>query len=127
MNSLVATHPLKLLSVFVCLLLLVGVAYRRRRRIHIPLMLSAFAIDLSMVFYLEIRRGVVESIPSRPMTTLLFVHILISVLVLVLYGVQITTGIRNLRGPRRPWHRKAGMTFLLLRFGNLITSFFVTQ
>lgn len=126
MQQLVTNHPLKLISVFVCLLLVIGVLNRRTRRIHIPMMLSAFLIDLSVVLYLEIRRGVVESIPGRPMTPLLIVHIGISTIVLVLYGLQIHTGIQNAKGRRSPWHRKVGAAFLLLRFGNLITSFMIT-
>jgi hypothetical protein len=78
-----------------------------------------------MVLYLELRRGVVESIPSRPMTPLLIIHISISTIVLVLYGLQIYSGIQNAKGRRKPWHATVGATFLFLRFGNLITSFMV--
>lgn len=123
MQQLVTQHPLKLLSVLVCVLLVVGVLNRRNRRIHIPLMLSCFLIDLGMVLYLEIRRGVVESIPGRPMTPLLIIHIIISTVVLVLYASQIYTGLQNAKGRRSAWHRRIGVTFLFLRFGNLITSF----
>jgi len=126
MTDLYAQHPLKLLSVGVCLLIVIGVVNRRRRRVHIPLMLSAFLIDLGIVLYLEIRRGVVESIPGRPMTPLLIFHLCLSVTVLVLYGVQIYTGIQNAKGRRSRWHRRAAMMFLFTRFGNLVTSFMIT-
>lgn len=125
MLQLVTNHPLKALSVLVCVMLVVGVLYRRNRRVHIPLMLSAFLIDLGMVLYLEIRRGVIESIPGRPMTPLLIVHISISTIVLVLYGLQIYSGIQNAKGRRKPWHAKVGATFLVLRLGNLATSFMI--
>ena len=46
------------------MILVVGVLNRRRKGIHIPLMLTAMGIDVGMVLYLEIRRGVVESIPQ---------------------------------------------------------------
>jgi len=126
MQDLVTQHPLKLLSVLVCVLLVVGVLNRRHRRVHIPMMFSAFLIDLGMVLYLEIRRGVVESIPGRPMTPLLIIHISISTLVLVLYGAQIYTGIQNAKGRRSAWHPKVAVAFLALRFGNLFTSFMIT-
>ena len=126
MQQLVTQHPLKVLSILVCVLLVVGVLNRRNRRVHIPLMLSAFLTDLGMVLYLEIRRHVIESIPGRPMTPLLIIHISISTIVLVLYGLQIYTGIQNAKGRRSPWHAKVGAGFLLLRFGNLITSFMIT-
>ncbi len=126
MHDLLTQHPLKLLSVFVCVLLVVGVLKRRKPRVHIPLMVSAFLIDLAMVVYLEVRRGVVESIPGREMTFLLIFHIFLSTVVLILYGVQIFTGLKNARGNRRPWHRKAAVAFLITRFGNLVTSFLIT-
>jgi uncharacterized membrane protein YozB (DUF420 family) len=110
----------------VCLILVIGVLNRRRKRIHIPLMLSAMAIDVGMVLYLEIRRGVVESIPQRPMTPLLVIHITISVLVLILYGVQVVTGYRNAKGRRSTWHPRIAALLLPLRFANLITSFMIT-
>jgi len=126
MGELLSHHPLKLLSAFVCFILVIGVLNRRRKRIHIPLMLTAMAIDVGMVLYLEIRRGVVESIPTRPMTLLLAVHITISVLVLILYGVQVVTGFRNAKGRRSTWHPWIAGLLLPLRFSNLITSFMIT-
>ncbi len=116
---------IRLLSVMVFCMLAIGVACRRRRRWHMRLMISAITIDLGIVLYLEIARGVVESIPGRPMTPLLFVHILLSVLVLVMYGVQVYGGIHNARGGRSVTHRKVMPWLLLTRFGNLVTSFFV--
>ena len=117
---------LQLLSLFACVLIVAGVLNRRRKRIHIPLMLTALAIDLGVVLYLEIARHVIESIPHRPMPPLLLFHICLSVAVLALYGAQVVTGIQNARGRRSRWHRKALIWFLVTRFGNLITSFFVT-
>lgn len=117
---------LRLLSVMVFCMLVIGVACRRRRRWHMRLMISAITIDLGLVLYLEIARGVIESIPKRAMTPLLFVHILLSVSVLVMYGVQVYGGIHNARGRRSVVHRKMMPWLLLTRFGNLVTSFFVT-
>ena len=114
-----------MLSVTAFCMLLIGVACRRRRRWHMRLMISAITIDVGLVLYLEIARGVVESIPKRPMTLLLFVHILLSVSVLVMYGVQVYGGIHNARGRRSVAHRKLMPWLLLTRFGNLVTSFFV--
>ena len=117
---------LRLLSVMVFCMLLIGVACRRRRRLHMRLMISAIAIDVGLVLYLEIARGVIESIPKRPMTPLLFVHILLSVSVLVMYGIQVYTGIKNARGERSARHASMMPWLLVTRFGNLVTSFFVT-
>ena len=120
-------HPLVLISAAVCVLLVIGVLYRRRSSIHIPLMLSAFVIDVSMVVYLEVRRGVVESIPKRPMTLLLAVHIAISVIVLILYGTQVYSGFRRWQGHRSRWHYVAAFLLLPLRLLNFFTSILVTH
>lgn len=114
-----------MLNLFVCLLVVVGVMNRKRKRRHIALMATALTIDLGMVVYLEFARGVVESIPSRPMTALLAVHIGISSLVLVLYGCQVITGIKKARGGQSRLHGQLMIWFLILRFGNLVTSYFV--
>jgi len=116
---------IRLLSVLVFILLVCGVLARRRKRAHMSLMITAIAIDLAMVLYLEITRAVVESVATRPMTTLMLVHILLSVTVLVLYGFQVYTGIANARGRRSTVHRKLMPWLLLTRFGNLVTSFLV--
>ena len=113
------------LSIFVCVMLATGVLFRRRRRVHIPLMLTAFAIDLGIVLYLEIARHVIESLVDRPMTVLLVVHILLSVLVLVLYVVQVVTGIKKARGKPVAAHLKVAVVFMICRFGNLATSMMV--
>lgn len=124
--SILGLSGLKWMSILACVLILAGVAFRRRRRVHVPLMLTALAIDLTIVAIIEIGRGAVESAKNR-MGPLMAVHIAISVLVLVLYAVQIWTGIRNLRGRRSRWHRAGGITFVVLRLGNLVTSFAVTS
>ncbi|RME36448.1 MAG: hypothetical protein D6788_11565 [Planctomycetota bacterium] len=116
------TWTLKALSAFVCVILVVGYCNRRRRSVHVPLMISALVIDLSMVLYLEITRAVVETIPKRPLTPLLIVHIILSVIVLVLYGVQVVTGRKKWKHRPSILHGKVALWFLGLRFGNLITS-----
>jgi len=120
-------HPLTILSAFVCVLLVFGVINRRRKSIHVPAMLSAFAIDLGMVVYLEVRRGVIESIPHREVTPLLIFHIVISVIVLVLYSTQAVTGFKRIRGDRGRSHRLIPWALLPLRMLNFITSIMVTQ
>lgn len=117
--------PLKLISIFACILIVIGYLNRSRRRVHIPLMACAFVIDLSIVLYLEIARDVIASAKAK-MGPLMIVHIFLSCSVLALYAGQIITGIQNARGRRSRWHPKGARWFLLARFGNLITSFLVT-
>lgn len=118
-------NALNILSIVVCVLLLLGYANRRRRVVHITIMVTALVVDLAMVLFLELTRGVIESLPGRTMTPLLAVHILISVVVLVLYTIQVVTGIKKARGGPGPLHGKMPLWVLLARFGNLITSFLV--
>ncbi len=116
---------IRMLSVFVCVLIIAGVLNRGRKRVHIPLMVSALAIDLAMVLFLEITRGVVESIPGRQLSPKLVIHILLSLTVLALYTVQVVTGIKKARGGASGTHRKMLIWLLVTRLGNLITSFLI--
>jgi uncharacterized membrane protein YozB (DUF420 family) len=126
--SLILENPLKILSALVCILVVVGLFKRTKRRTHITMMASALTIDLGIVLYLEITRHVVESVPSRDPSGLLLFHIALSVVVLVLYGVQVYTGItRKLKNLPCPLHKKAAVLFVITRFGNLITSIIVMQ
>mgnify|MGYP007037809600 CR=1 FL=1 len=117
-------HAIHGVSLVVCILLVVGVLYRRRRRVHVPLMITAIALDLAMVLYIELSRGAVQSAQSK-MGTLMIVHIAISVLVLVLYGIHVYTGIRMLRGGTRRTHALIMPATLALRIGNFVTSIMV--
>jgi len=116
--------PLEILSIAVFAALLVGYANRRRPRVHIPLMLAAFAVDIAMVLYIELTRGAIDQARAKMGPTMI-VHITFSALCLVLYVLQIATGIKKVR--RRPtrWHGAAGPALLLARLGNLITTFLV--
>jgi uncharacterized membrane protein YozB (DUF420 family) len=117
-------HLMHVLSAFVFLLLCVGVANRRRRWVHIPLMSSAMAIDLAMVLYIELARGAIQQAQAK-MGPLMVVHIIISCLVLVLYGMQVYTGVRKARNRPSRAHAWVMPWLLTLRFGNLVTSWIV--
>ncbi len=116
----------ELISCGICVLLVIGVLNRRHKRIHIPLMVSAFISDMTMLLYIEFTRQAIETAWTR-MSPLMGIHIVLSVIMIGLYVEQIATGIRKARGRRHPWHGKAGIAFLVCRFGNLITSFMVTR
>ena len=125
---LILEHPLKILSAFVCVLIVVGLLKRRQRKTHITMMVSALVIDLGLVLYLELKRGVVESVPGREPTPLLYFHIALSLVVLILYGVQVFTGVKKkLKGLPCPLHKKAAVLLVITRLGNLITSYLVMQ
>ncbi len=117
---------LKIISIIGCTLLVVGYLKRRNRKIHIPCVLSAFTIDMGLLLYIEIMRHAIEQATHAPGGLLIF-HIAISVGVVVLYIGQLVTGIRKKRkGLPSTWHDKAGLPLVILRVGNLVTSFMVT-
>jgi len=56
----------------VLLVLMAGILLRRRRRIHVPMMVAAFSLDLLTVLALEWNRGAVKKATSSPSPLLLF-------------------------------------------------------
>jgi len=116
--------PIHIISIVVCVLLIVGVLNRRRKSVHIPLMATAIGIDLAMVLYIELTRGAVKAAEER-MGLLMIVHIIISVGVLVLYGIHVWTGIKKARGGKSATHGRIMYATVSLRILNLITSIMV--
>jgi len=111
------------ISTLVLLLLAAGFLSRRRRRIHIPIMLAAFGLDLSLVLAIEITRGAIRKATTAPPPLLLF-HVLVSVLALVFYGAMYVLGRRVQSGAEqlRPWHRRTALVFGACRATNYVTS-----
>ena len=111
-------------SALVCVLLIVGVLVRRRRKIHIPLMISAIAIDVTIVLIIEFGRGALQQAQAK-MGPLMIVHIALSVAVLIGYGIQVFTGIKKLRNRPTRTHAAVMPLLLAVRLGNFITSLMV--
>jgi uncharacterized membrane protein YozB (DUF420 family) len=110
-------------------LVIVAVAFwlrKRRNAIHIRLMISAFLIDLFLVLYIEITRQAVQKVvaSTRP---LIWFHAGVSVAVLVCYVAMIQLGRGLLAGHpnARKWHRMLGLTFVVMRGLNYVTSYLV--
>ena len=119
-------NPLHFVSVGVCILLVAGIAFRKSKHTHIPFMLSAFLIDILMVLGLELNRNAIDTARTTD-DRLMQTHIAMSVLVMLLYVFQLVTGIKMARGRPNRFHPKTGYALVLLRIGNLITSFMVMQ
>jgi uncharacterized membrane protein len=111
------------MSSFVLLLLVAGIACRRRRRIHIPLMIAAFGLDFASVLAIELTRRAIHKVTTAPSPLLLF-HVTVSVLALVFYGVMFRLGQRVQNGDEgvRPWHRRFAWMFGACRATNYVTS-----
>jgi len=115
---------LQAISVFVVALLFFGLARRRNPRVHIPVMLTAFAADVALVLYIELSRGAIETAVG-PTPTIMKIHIFFSVTTVVLYVVQIVTGARRYRGRGGKYHKETGIAFIAFRLLNLVTSFLI--
>lgn len=119
-------------STIAVILILLGWKFKKRAEVHIPLMASAFAIDFALLLYIEVTRHAIETLQTDITTAadekLLYFHVLVSAVMLVLYFVQIGTGIRLAKGHAmsRAFHRNAAYAFLACRLLNYVTSFFVT-
>lgn len=117
-----------LASTLVIILLAFGLYHRHDKKKHIPLMLTAFVIDLSLVLIIEIQRKAVESVVDNVVhapNSLVIFHAIVSLLVIVLYIGQIITGTKIARGKRYhlALHQQMAVLFIVLRLTNYITSF----
>lgn len=114
------------LSTLVLLLILGGVYYRKRPKLHLRFMLAAFIIDVSLVLYIEATRHAVEKVAHHT-GLLLWFHVVVSVAVLTAYVAQIQLGRKIMNGfiASRQTHIRLGLTFCTLRLVNYITSFMI--
>jgi len=114
-------------SSLVVVLLAVGLWFRHRRpQLHLRLMISAFALDLLLLLYIEISRHAVEKVMAR-VSPMIWFHAAVSVGVLLCYVAMILLGRGILAGQEnsRNWHRNVGLTFVVLRSLNYVTSYVV--
>lgn len=118
--------PLELLSMLAFVLLLIGYVNRRRTRVHIPIMVTAFMIDMAIVVFIELSRGAIDRAQTK-MGALMLVHIGFSIVTIVLYITQIVTGVRRVRRVGGGGHGRSGIALLACRFGNLVTALLVMQ
>ncbi len=121
------------ISTLAVLLILVGWKFKKQRAVHIPLMSLAFLIDFGLLLYIELSRQAIATLQKNISTGadegLLYFHVMVSAFMLVLYFVQIGTGIRLAKGREvsRVFHKNAGLLFLACRLLNYVTSFFVVS
>ena len=92
---------------------------------------AAFCVDFALLLYIEFSRHAIAHVGRSMMTAqpdyLLYFHVAVSALTLVLYLVQIGSGIKLFKGwePCRQFHQRAGMLFVVCRLLNYGTSFFI--
>lgn len=117
---------LQIVSTGVLGLIGLGVWQRRNPPVHRALMLLAFAVDLGMVLFIELSRHAVDQAVSTHRPLLRF-HVAVSTLALAAYLVQLALGWRLVRHSTasRVWHFRVGITFVVLRLTNYVTSFLI--
>jgi uncharacterized membrane protein YozB (DUF420 family) len=125
----------KVLNSVAVLLVALGIAKRRRPRVHVPVMLAAGLVDLVNLLLVEYHarasrgRGAVEQgigIFASGGDLLPHVHVAVSTLCILSYVVALVTGFRLLRGrPVRSWHKGNAVAFVVLRLSSYVTSFWM--
>lgn len=82
--------------------LIAGLAERKRRRAHVPLMLVATLMDLGLVVLLEARRGAVDTALSNQLNALELTHVAASTAAATLYVPTLVLGSLLLLRRRNP-------------------------
>ena len=118
-------------STLVLIILGFGLYFRKKKKLHIPLMASAFIIDLSLVLIIEFQRHAVENVIASPSPFVIF-HATISGLVLVLYIALANIGMKMAKlstGTQlidlTSTHVKLAKVFIVFRLINYVTSFYM--
>ncbi len=119
-----------LVSSFVVCLLTVGIVFHRKLEVHIPIMLSAFVIDVALVLIIELQRHAVEKVlgevvAQSPSAFVIF-HACVSLLVILFYIALGITGAKTIIDRKNlPTHKVLAVVFIILRLTNYVTSFWM--
>lgn len=128
MNSLTIRPPAATdgISFLVLLVLVVGLALRRDRSKHPPIMVGAFVADLALVLYLELTRGAIDR-ASQLASQILTVHVAFAVTTLVANIALLVTGYRIYSGKAagRTTHRRLAWLFMICRVATFLTAFLI--
>jgi uncharacterized membrane protein YozB (DUF420 family) len=133
MNLLYNSAMLIAVSTCVLVLIALGLKFRKQPKRHIQFMAAAFLLDLILLLYIETTRHAIatvgKSIQAPASQELLFFHVTVSTITLLLYILQLSTGIMlfRKRAVNPVLHRGGAVLFLICRLSNYVTSFFVGQ
>ena len=117
---------LHLYNGLILVLIFVGVSLRKDRKIHVPIMITSFVLDMVSVVYLEMNRQVVHEAFTHLSERIMQIHLFFAVGTLLGYAVALYTGRKLLKGATIFWvHRLNAVCFLFCRTGIFVTSFLV--
>jgi len=119
------------ISTVILLILAFGLYKRHQPRVHIPVMLTAFGLDVGLVLYIELTRHAIQTAAdsvTAPMAhPLLLFHIAVSLTTIILYVLLSKSGSEVYRGQtdKLKSHRNMAAVFIICRLTNYATSFFI--
>ncbi|MFQ5654591.1 MAG: hypothetical protein ACE5GW_07655 [Planctomycetota bacterium] len=114
------------LSTVVLVAIIFAVTQRRRRRIHIPMMVACFVADFILLLAVELsREAVKEALTSE--SWMVRIHVIISVPMLLSWFFALYTGYQRRVGRRVKAHFVNAWVFLVLRALNWVTALFVYE
>lgn len=113
-------------SLCIVLLMVIGIANRKKRQRHVKIMSVAMIWDVILILQIELSRSaIIKASKALSNTMALNIHVTIAVLTVVLYGFMIQSGRKLLAGKIeiKPRHRNLGWTTFAMRILTFITSF----
>lgn len=113
-------------SVIIFSLMMVGIAKRKNRNQHVPIMKTVLVWDVILILQIELTRGAINKASEAAINPMLLnIHVTFAVLSVVFYGLLVWTGRKLLAGDNsiRPKHKIFGWTAVVLRTLTLLTSF----
>lgn len=96
---------------------------QRYRRAHVPLLLGALNLDMIFVILMELNRDPVENFDNSSIPNVLFLHFVISSLVVAVYFYTLLFGVRLITA-NKGWnqHYIGVFAYVICRFMNYFTA-----
>ena len=112
-------------SIAITVLLVVGVAMRKRVKLHVPCMWGVIVCDVALLLWVETQGQAIKRVVGGEIPLSLKCHVGFAVALIIGYIVAAVAGIilfKNRQSPIRKLHRINGGTVVAVRFGLLITT-----
>lgn len=106
--------------------LMAGVALKRRHPLHMLWMTFGFALDTTLLLFIELDRDATKQLFGA-MSFWLGVHILIATVLVFLYPVLIFSGGKVSAGANKLWHKRFALSFFVMRFFLAVTAVLAMQ
>jgi hypothetical protein len=119
-------NPLTWLNLGVFLWLVIGVAFKGRPPLHMTWMTFGFALDTTLLLYIELTRQALGQL-FAPMGFWLVVHIVIATVLVFVYPMLLFSGGKVSAGKPKDFHMWLARTFFLLRFLLWVTAVLAMQ